>query len=200
MNDDLFDLSIESIVEEAGEKPTLFTRPEILNHPNLPKPMHGVNPRTVMGQKKWDEVRREAYGKNNYHCWACGAHRHYDLVGNKFDDDNGSLDCHEMYLINYELKTSEIVEFVALCKNCHSYVHSGRMNGEYDKGRLDEEACWIITTAGDSILIDGGFPPYNVVDGKTYEDEWMDWRLVIGYEQYEPVLKSYSEWRVKYGV
>ncbi len=186
-------LSCTSIEQELTnlEPETLFTRPELLLHPNIPKPIHGLAPRTLMKAKDWDVVRRKAYAKNNYHCWACGDYRNYNLVGNKFDDDNGTLDAHENYVIDYEAKTVKLIEIVALCKNCHNYIHSGRYNSMYDKGRLDEEDMWIVNTHGDSVLIDGGLIPCNEVDTNTYQDEWNDWRLVI---EHKSKWKDYWEW------
>ena len=195
-----FDLSIESVVEEVLEQPTLFQRPELLAHPNIPKPLHGLAPRTLMKQKEWNDTRREAYAKNNYHCWTCGVHRNFDLVLNKFVDDAGTLDAHESYVIDYENKTVELKEIVALCKNCHNYIHSGRMNAMYDKGELDEEDCFVITRHGDSILIDGGLVPYNEVDSNTYEDEWGEWKLLFRGKEYGSKFKNYKEWEEHYGV
>ena len=190
------EFDIDKILEEISEPKLLFTRPELLICPNVPKPLHGVNPRTIMGTKKWNEKRREAYAKNNYHCWACGSYHAYDEQHLRFHDTK--MDAHEFYSVNYELKTIELIEIVSLCKTCHGYIHNGRLNGLFDKGEVDEQACWEIYTHGDSLLIDAGYPPYNYVDEKTYEDEWMDWRLIIGYYEHEPKLKSYKEWREKY--
>ena len=189
----------KSIVSEEKEPKLLFTRPELLQHPNIPKPLHGQAPRTLLKPKRiWDEWRRWAYAKNNWHCWACGTYRNYDIFGLKFDDDNGTLDAHEFYDINYEEKTVELVEVVALCKHCHNYVHSGRYQSKYDKGELDEEDMWIVNTHGDSVLIDAGLTPNFNHDENDYKEEWNDWRLIFNGEEYKSKFKDYWEWYSEY--
>lgn len=195
------DLSIESVVEEVLEQPTLFTRPELLNHPNIPKPMHGIAPRTLMKGKEWDEIRREAYARNHYHCHACGKYVAFSKLFNRFDNDEGTtLDAHEFYSIDYDNKSMELVEIVALCKHCHNYIHSGRMQAMYDKGELDEQDCWEITSHGDSILIDGGLAPYTEVDDRDYSEEWDEWKLIFRGKEYKSKFKDYKEWEEHYGV
>jgi hypothetical protein len=180
------------------EPELLFTRPELLLHPNIPKPLHGLAPRTLVKQSEWTQIRREAYAKNNYHCWACGTYRHYDLALLKFVDDNGTLDAHESYDIDYENKTVELKEIVALCKHCHNYIHSGRLGSMYDKGQCDEQDCWEIINHGDSVLIDGGLVPYNAVDKNTYQDEWDEWRLIFNGKEHRSRWKDYWDWMKHY--
>jgi hypothetical protein len=191
--------SNKSLDQTTEEPPLLFTRPELLLHPNIPKPLHGLAPRTLVKAKEWNEIRREAYGKNNYHCWACGVYRAYDLANLRFDNDFGeSLDAHESYTIDYKAKTVELKEIVALCKNCHNYVHSGRLNSMFEKGEVDAEDCWIVYTHGDSVLIDGGLIPINTVDEKTYQEEWGEWKLLFRGKDYGSIWKDYWDWYKHY--
>lgn len=99
-----------------------FTRPELLRHPHIPKPLHGIAPRVVKGSEWWDEIRHKAYRENNMRCWACGG--------------EGPLEAHEAYDIDYETKTSTYVETVALCRDCHAFIHSGRTSKVTSRGDL----------------------------------------------------------------
>jgi len=193
---DEFDISIDAVLEEVAEPEVLFTRPELLVHPNIVKPLQSLAPRTLMKQKEWDVIRRKAYKENNYHCWACGVYREFDEDKKRFVDEQ--LDCHETYVTDYDKKTSTINEFVAICKNCHSYIHSGLMNINYDRGKIDEQDCWTVCTHGDSILIDGGLVPFTKVDKNDYKDEWNEWRLVFNGKEYKSNFKDYDAWSKHY--
>lgn len=121
-------------VSFAATKP-VFTRPELLTHPHIPRQMAGVNPRTILGKAWWDGVRRLAYAENNYNCWACG-----ENVPDK------PLEAHEAYTFNYEDRIMTFVEVVALCSDCHAFIHSGRLwmehlNGTCSKADLARVLC-----------------------------------------------------------
>ena len=97
-----------------------FIRPEILLHPNVPKPLHHVNPRSILGKEWWDVQRQKAYKENNYCCWACGIHKSEAKY-------HQWLEGHEHYDINYETGCVKLKEIVALCHSCHNSIHTGRM-------------------------------------------------------------------------
>ena len=202
MEDPLLEIELPGVI---------FTRPTLLLHPNIPKPLHGLAPRILLGDKWWDEKRRKAYGLNNYHCFACGTYHPYNLDRQRFETIK--LHAHECYTIDYEKKTMELKEIVALCGDlCHNYVHSGRMNALYNnfkssglrtpltsgKQMFDEQDCWTIVTHGDSVLIDGGLLPNHEVDCRDYSEEWSEWRLIIDGVGYKSKFNNIEEWKEHY--
>ena len=177
--------------EEVKLKPVEI-KPELLRHPNIPKPLHGMNPRTIMKTKWWNEKRREAYARNNYHCTTCGAYHEFDVDRKVFVDI--PLHAHEYYRIDYDNCSAELVYIFALCPICHDYIHSGRMNAMYEKGVLDEADCWLIRSQGERVLgevIDN-------VDKRDYTEDWNKWHLIIDGKKYFSKFKSIEEWREFY--
>ncbi|MBP2030265.1 hypothetical protein J2755_001199 [Methanohalophilus levihalophilus] len=129
----------------------LFTDPTILNDPTLPKPLHGLNPRTVKGKEWWDKKRRLAYIENNQCCWACGISR-YEVLG-----ENKWLEAHEIFDIDYAEGRGELKKIVALCPYCHNYIHSGRLQMLVEDGKVAEESAEKIISYGNSVLKKAGF-------------------------------------------
>ena len=138
----------------------LFLKPELLSHPQIPKPLHGLNPRTVKGDRWWNVVRQWAYAKNNFCCWACGRHKSIVL--------QGWLEAHEHYRIDYELGRAEMIEIVALCNECHNFIHQGRLSSildslaaakDFDGARKHGEYIARVMAHGTAVLQRAGMHP-----------------------------------------
>ncbi len=183
--------------------------PYYLTHPNIPKPLHGMNPRTLLGKEWWDEKRQEAYAKHDYHCWACGIHKRYAAF-------HQWLEGHESYDINYRTGRVELKEIIALCHICHNFIHSGRMQIMYQKGKMSRNKIILILTNGFSILDQAGLEPfYGTVDFWNYlmgdnrkavyppanakDAKWSEWHLVIEGKKYYSQFKDIEDWREHYG-
>lgn len=144
-----------------------FLRPELLTHPNIPKPVHGVNPRTLKGKAWWDETRREAYARNNGCCWACGTW--------------GRLEAHESYDIFYYAGIIVLREVVALCEDCHSFIHSGRLRMLWLDGIVEKSKVLYILESRMEMLKRAGLRPfygtqallYSIRDGMEYYSALM---------------------------
>ena len=82
--------------------------PRILLHPNIPKPLHGINPRTVMGQAWWDVERKKAYAAAGFKCEACGVVKK-DAMFHQW------LEAHEYFDYDYDCGVLRLKKLVALC-------------------------------------------------------------------------------------
>lgn len=139
------------------EKPRC-PRPALLLHPPIPLTLSGVNPRTIRGAEWWDAIRKEAYAKYDYHCWACDVHR--------LDTKSQRLDAHECYTYNYKRKRAYLVEVVALCRDCHYFIHWLRVRYRYELFRILPRGLKILHEAGIGL-------PYNQVKVvKTFD--WLE--------------------------
>lgn len=164
---------------------TWALRPEILLHPNIPKPLHEVAPRNILGASWWNKTRREAYRSTDYHCVACGVHKSVAKYRNW-------LEGHEVYRIDYLMGRAEYIETVPLCHFCHNYIHDGRLRWLLDTGKLHHGKYTQIIQHGDEVL-----RRFNLVHPEPYSGpfaEWADWRLVLFDKEYPPKYKTFEEW------
>jgi len=178
-----------------------FPDPSILLHPQIPKPLHLLNPRTILGQAWWDENRKKSYLKylgHEFCCHACSILK-YDAKFVQW------LECHEMYDIDYTTGRVEFVELVALCHSCHNFIHSGRLRALLDKREIGIARFEYIMARGSKLLELSG-----IVDDRESKFEelriqgklckWEDWHLIIDGVNYGQRFKSYMEWARHWGV
>jgi len=166
-----------------------FINPELLLHPNIPKPMHGTNPRTILGDDWWNDVRQQAYAENNYCCWACGVHKSQAKY-------HQWLEAHERYRINYEHGIVSLVEITALCHSCHNFIHDGRMTSLVNKGEMSYDKMKEIHNHGYAVLAKAGIR--NLRLDATLIAPWHKWHLVLNGKKYYSKFASYDEWMEYY--
>lgn len=131
-------------VDFASTEPVVI-RLELLTHPHIPRVMAGVNPRTILGREWWDVVRKQAYLANNYNCCTCGG-----------NPDDRPLDAHKVYHFDYMNKVMTFVEVVALCKDCHVFIHSGCLVSRC----LSKKAIRRVICPRAALLVQHGMEPF----------------------------------------
>lgn len=192
----------------------------ILSGPNLPKPLHGVNPRTYMGSVTWDKLRKRTYFMAGYKCQICGA----DC------SEPGAMDAHELYDINYWGGTSTFSKVVGICKKCHNFYHSGRLLTLYKQGNplYTKEKVLDIVEHGFKLIHDWNETHPDEPKLKAYETfieyykndtlkpemeklidkydisfwgedkkriaDWEDWVLIYGKTKIPTPYKDYEAW------
>ncbi|MDV3002453.1 MAG: hypothetical protein N5P05_004108 (plasmid) [Chroococcopsis gigantea SAG 12.99] len=192
-----------------------FPRPELLLHPNIPKPLHGVNPRTILGRKWWDEQRKIAYARYDDLCWACGIHK----TEAKYHQ---WLEAHEVYKIDYSTGKVEMVEICALCHSCHQYIHDGRMQKLFNHGQFSFQKYIDILSRGEKIIkryltevainykgeawkkpleetlpFQETFPDIivpNVPEVVNSSPQWHEWYLLLEGQEYYSRFVDVKEW------
>jgi hypothetical protein len=181
---------MRELLASSPPKPEWARRPEVLCSPNVPKPLHGVAPRTVLGEEWWRETRRAAYVSTDFHCVACGAAK-YGALGGDW------LEGHELYDTDYLTGRAVYRETVPLCNFCHSFVHDGRLKSLLDAGAVTREHYDAVMKHGHAVLAAAGLARPLPHSGPTAD--WADWRLVIDGREYPPLYATYADWLVAYG-
>jgi len=190
-----FDLSVNPEPE--------FLRPEILRQSQLPKMLHTLNPRTILGQTWWNKTRQEAYATNGQCCWACGAYRGVMKGGRQ------QLEAHESYAIDYQAGQAALLEVQAICPTCHGFIHMGRTWSLWRKEEISTDRYVEIAYHGYCILASAGLLPWDhtrelfepdfIASPEGRIAPWGQWRMVIGNVEYPPKFKNYEEWKEYHG-
>lgn len=182
----------------------LILRPEILTHPNIPKPLHGVAPREINGDIWWNKIRNETYSKYNYRCVACGVHKN-SAKKHKW------LEAHEFWKIDYKTGICEVTSIEPLCHYCHNFIHSGRLSVILGKEKSKAEVIEILEH-GFRILRQNDLKCFPLtlnlaqdIGAKTYGVEaydievnkdlkWQDFKLIFEGKEYKSKFSSFNEW------
>lgn len=200
-----------------------FPNPSLLTHPNIPKPLHGVSPRVILGENWWNMERHLAYAEHGFCCWACGVH--------KSNTENRWLEGHESYGINYATGEVTLKEIVALCTTCHTFIHSGRLAARFASGKVSAAQVRGILLYGFRILHMAGLRAFdgtfllamaicNKDDAHPEADElftlaqataqlpgpgpieqfapWSEWNLLLNGRRYYSKFANEHEWQQFY--
>ena len=181
----------------SKRKLVLRLRPELLLGSNVPRPMHGVAPRVILGSRWWNQERQAAYRSTKYHCLACGVWKHQAL-------GRDWLEGHETYDIDYLKGQMVYVETVPLCHYCHNFIHDGRMRSLLAKGKLTHQKFTAIVQHGDSVLFAAKLSRARFEDREDAMADmilngevapWPNWRLVLFGNKYPPKFKTELQWQ-----
>ena len=187
-------------------------RPDVLTHPNIPKPLHGISPRNILGIVQWDDIREEVINRQHGECLACGAKERIEV--------------HEVYEINYTIGEIKFTEYVGLCSSCHSFIHHGLLRSNYLIGKITIDLYESTMMHGFSILANAGLEPnvmaklewtyhtsslsdsdiyltLSTTQKKMLEDmktkiDWSSWHLLFEGNKYYSKFKNRNEWRKHY--
>jgi len=179
-------------------------KPEILTHPHIPKPLHGLNPRTILGKDWWDKVRLNAQEINKFKCVACGTHKS-ELIKYKW------LEGHEYWDINYHTGKCEVKSIEPLCHYCHNFIHSGRLSMIIGKEKTKQEIIDILEH-GFKILSEHNLKafPFTIdlakeIGANNFKVEaynidvnpkikWSDFKMILEGKEYSSKFKNEEEW------
>ena len=196
-------------------------KPEVLRHPNIPKPLHGLSPRAVKGKEWWDVTRKEVYAKQGYRCIACGVHKRDAKYHNW-------IEAHESYTIDYSVGCMEVKEIVGLCHSCHGFIHCGRLQMIWHKGEISSSKYFDVMQHGFRVLRGANLKPNAVqavsycssleMAGKAVPDElgkaamkiqdleeieyiqqdWTKWHMILEGQKYYSKFRNQREWEDYY--
>ena len=116
---------------------------------------------------------------------------------------SGTFDCHEVYNINHVTGIAKFVRFVCICKDCHNFIHDGRLSAMVDKtedGKRDtaELEYFRIIDRGEAILKKHKLKRQTTNRSKIAP--WESWKLIYQGKEYKPIYKNMKEWREHFDV
>lgn len=176
--------------------------PHILEQPLIPQPLHGVNPRSIMGVPAWNIQRKKIYAKHNFRCAACGTSSRKAIL-------KPWLEAHELFEIDWQTQTMTLTGMEPLCHACHAFVHCGLLNLRLHHRKISEYDVACILGNGVGVLEEiGGIIPIaahamcNLLDLKhdlqvaknPPATDWVGWKMVWNETTYPSPYPSETAW------
>ena len=188
--------------------------------PNIPRPLHGVNPRTILGAATWNRMRKACYSRAGDTCEICG-HK---------PDNLRRRHGHEVYEIDYAKGTAKFVRVFCVCSLCHlGCIHTGRALTLWKHGNPLYPTEFLLQGAEHAFKIINEYnkdnpgadlraystfldylkheelkepmekliEKYNTKFYTEVEDmvEWGDWKLIIGNQEHPTPYADKDEWK-----
>lgn len=188
--------------------------------PNIPRPLHAVAPRTILGATTWNHMRKRCYAEADNTCEICGYKP--EILRRRH--------AHEVYEIDYEKGEAKFVRAFCVCSLDHlGCIHTGRaitLYGEdnplYPKEFLLEGAEKAFKTiyeynndTNSDLRLYRTFIEYLKYDelrepmlelihkysAKFYSEDpkktakWSDWKLLMGDRVHPTPYKDEKEWK-----
>lgn len=122
----------------------------ILTMPNVPHALHGkgLQPRTIYGTTVWNFMRKACYKNAGFKSEVSGV-----------EPEKGKLESHELFSYDYIKQEGVFQRCIALSKEEHNFIHSGRMITMYKNGNIYYPKSYVLK------VVENGFKlihDYNV--------------------------------------
>ena len=176
----------EERIKAENKKLKPPTEPELLLHQNIPKPLHGIAPRKVLGSSWWRKTRHDAFEAYNWHCAACGVFVRDAKI-------KAWLEAHEIYDFDYNHGTLTYLRTVPLCHCCHAFVHNGRLKMLLDQKKIEPGHYHTVMKHGTDVLAAAGISKEPIPENPR-KIPWKKWRMVIGGRRYGPSTNNRNQW------
>lgn len=138
---------------------------EILTQSILPFSIYGVNPRKIMGEYRWKQIKKEKQELADHHCMCCG--EYVEHVPGDY------LECHELYDIDLKKREFRLKDIVCICKKCHQFIHSGRTERLVGEGEITQEYFNEIMDRGNNLLSINGLEKDNLPFREISNPKWV---------------------------
>ena len=133
---------------------------------SIVKPLYGISPRTVFGNKAWQITRQHCYKKSGDRCQACGIHKSQAPFKKQ-------VEAHEYYEIFWDDGCVTLREIVSLCPECHGVIHHRRRASMVKDGSMSKWYSDYVDNHGKRILTAAGLPLR--IDPPENKIPWGEW-------------------------